>query len=154
MNSKITDRDIDPAINPHANTVGGMVRTTILIVFRRTHIGNQDLTLPVGNSIPILVLEDREIHGLQDAGAFRDHSVQDIQLRPHGDEAPRIVDLGVDRMGLRRSISIGIHQTHDPALPGPLPEGTKQIDSHEHFASRRGAETSGTRSDIRPGEFE
>ena len=57
MDSKIPNRNVDPAIDTETEAIRGVIGTAILIVFWRTDIGEQNLTRSISDPIPVLVLE-------------------------------------------------------------------------------------------------
>ena len=63
-NAKISNRDINPTINPKADTIGRMIRSPRPVVFRRADVGNEDFAITVRNTVPILILEHGKMHRL------------------------------------------------------------------------------------------
>ena len=73
--AEVAHGDVDPAIDTHADAVGGVVRTTFLIMQQSGNVFNQSLRLAICLAVTIGIGEHAEMHAGHYAGVRRDHRV-------------------------------------------------------------------------------
>ena len=128
VETEIADGDVDPAINPHANAVGGVVGAPVVDGLGDADAFDEDFRRAVGDAVAVGVFEHGEVH----AGGFAIGAVggvQDVDAGANSEEAAGVVDGGEDGVRVGDAVAVAVDEFHDAALAGAFAEGAVEIDA-------------------------
>ena len=121
--SVIADGDVDPAVDPHPDAVGGVVGAAELEV----EADPLDQVLgAVGDAVAVVVVIGGEVG-----------RVQDVERAGVVDEAARAVHPGEDVEPVGLAVAVGVEAAEDAAPAGLGVERAVLVDADEDLAGRR-----------------
>ena len=151
VETEIADGDVDPAINPHANAVGGVVGAPVVDGLGDADAFDEDFRRTVGDAVAVGVFEHGEVH----AGGFAIGAVggvQDVDAGANSEEAAGVVDGGEDGVRVGDAVAVAVDEFHDAALAGAFAEGAVEIDAGVDLALGGNAQGRYAGRDVGAGE--
>ena len=130
--TEVADGNVDPSIDSHANSIGRMVHPAGLIEFSTTDLLDQMLGWTIRLAVAVRIGKHGEEHTLEFL-ALTPLGVENIKLVAHRHDATRVVDHGIDRVGFRHAVVIGVNQANDLSLAATLAERADLIDAGVDF---------------------
>src|SRR5690606_31612739 len=105
---KITDSNVDPAINTHLNSVGSMIGSLSLKHSCITDMFDQGCRRSVGYPILILIFKNDQVHTGGFTGFFGKNRMQYKQSVPERQKTPGIIDFGKNSMLFGLSVIVTV----------------------------------------------
>ena len=110
--TEVADRNVDPAIDSHADSIGRMVHPAGLIEFAATDLLDQMLRRTVRLAIAVGIGQHGEEHALEFL-ALTPLGMEHVELVADRHDATRVVNYGIHGMCLGDAIVIGINESYD-----------------------------------------
>ena len=125
--AEISHRDVDPAVDSHADSVRRVIGPAILVVLRHGDILDEGFRRAVGHPVLILVLEDGKMHAGELARIGGNHGVEHVEFVAHRDQPARVVDHRKHGVRVRLSVVMLVHKPDNAALARPLAQRSQKI---------------------------
>ena len=118
---EITDRDVDPAVDAHADTVGGMVGAAVVDRLGDADAADEHGGRSVSDAVAVGVLERGQVHA-RGLPVWSEMRVQHVNAGADGEQAAGVVDFGERRVPVGDAVAVGVDEFDDAPLAGALAE--------------------------------